>query len=72
MDRAVITGANSEYQNIADLEGTPIGISRIGSGSQTMAYVMALQQGWATDALRFRGACCPSSTLNISTKPLFG
>jgi len=54
--RAVITGAKSEYQSIADLEGTPIGISRIGSGSQTMAYVMALQQGWATDALQFKGA----------------
>jgi ABC-type nitrate/sulfonate/bicarbonate transport system substrate-binding protein len=54
--RAVITGAKSEYQSIADLEGTPIGISRLGSGSQTMAYVMALQQGWATDALQFKGA----------------
>ncbi|KAI0303735.1 periplasmic binding protein-like II [Multifurca ochricompacta] len=53
---AVITGVESKYQSIADLEGTPIGISRIGSGSQTMAYVMALQQGWATtdDKLEFR------------------
>jgi hypothetical protein len=53
--RAVITGTNSAYQSIADLEGTPIGISRIGSGSQTMAYVMALEQGWATDTLQFKG-----------------
>jgi len=52
--RAVITGTNSAYQSIADLEGTTIGISRIGSGSQTMAYVMALQQGWATDTLQFK------------------
>jgi len=51
---AVITGAKSAYRSIADLEGTPIGVSRIGSGSQTMAYVMALQQGWATDALQFK------------------
>ncbi|KAI9511851.1 periplasmic binding protein-like II [Russula earlei] len=43
-----------EYQSIVDLEGTPIGISRLGSGSQIMAYVMALQQGWATDTLRFK------------------
>jgi hypothetical protein len=53
--RAVITGAQSKYQSIADLEGTPIGISRIGSGSQTMAYVMARQQGWPMDTLRFKG-----------------
>jgi ABC-type nitrate/sulfonate/bicarbonate transport system substrate-binding protein len=54
-DRAVITGAKSKYQSLAELEGTPIGISRVGSGSQTMAYVMARQQGWATDTLRFKG-----------------
>jgi hypothetical protein len=35
MTRAVITGIESKYQNIAELEGTPIGISRVGSGSQT-------------------------------------
>ncbi|KAI0001407.1 periplasmic binding protein-like II [Russula compacta] len=51
---AVITGVKSEYQSIPDLEGMPIGISRIGSGSQTMAYVLALQRGWAADALRFK------------------
>lgn len=27
------------------------------SGSQTMAYVMALQQGWPTDGLQFKGSC---------------
>lgn len=53
--RAVITGIESKYQNIAELEGTPIGISRVGSGSQTMAYVMAQQQGWTADAMRFKG-----------------
>ena len=30
---------------------------RVLSGSQTMAYVMALQQNWPTDELKFRGAC---------------
>ena len=59
MCRAVITGANSRYHSIANLEGTPIGISRIGSGSQTMAYVMALQQGWPTDKLQFEGVYAP-------------
>ncbi|KAF7327648.1 hypothetical protein MKEN_00344200 [Mycena kentingensis (nom. inval.)] len=51
---AVITGKETKYQSIADLKGTTIGISRLGSGSQTMAYVMALQQGWPTDDLQFK------------------
>jgi hypothetical protein len=49
---AVITGTNekaSKYNSIKDLQNTKIGISRIGSGSQIMASVMALQHGW-TDA----------------------
>ena len=67
----MITGKNSQYNSIADLKGTTIGISRYGryvfscqavapsheydSGSQTMAYVMALQQGWPTNELKFKG-----------------
>jgi len=51
---AVITGKDSVYQQIADLKGTTMGISRPGSGSQTMAHVMALQQGWSKDDLRFQ------------------
>lgn len=51
---AVITGKESEYKNIADLKDTTIGISRIGSGSQTMAYIMALQQGWPSQGMKFR------------------
>ncbi|KAI0787622.1 periplasmic binding protein-like II [Fomes fomentarius] len=51
---AVITGKESKYNSITDLQGTTIGISRYGSGSQTMAYVMALQQGWPTNELRFQ------------------
>ncbi|SNX81745.1 uncharacterized protein MEPE_00450 [Melanopsichium pennsylvanicum] len=48
---AVITGTNDyaqKYNTISDLKGTAIGISRIGSGSQIMASVMALQHGWHT------------------------
>ncbi|KAI0035401.1 periplasmic binding protein-like II [Vararia minispora EC-137] len=51
---AVITGASSPYKSIADLKGTKIGISRPGSGSQTMAYVMALNEHWSPDALQFQ------------------
>ncbi|KAH9945145.1 periplasmic binding protein-like II [Epithele typhae] len=51
---AVITGTNSKYNSISDLKDTTIGISRYGSGSQTMAYVMALQQGWPTADLKFQ------------------
>lgn len=50
----MITGIKSKFQNISDLKGTTLGISRHGSGSQTMAYVMALQQGWPTDDLKFQ------------------
>ncbi|EPQ26077.1 uncharacterized protein PFL1_06285 [Pseudozyma flocculosa PF-1] len=49
---AVITGtdpAASAYQSISDLAGQKIGISRIGSGSQIMASVMALQHNWTDD-----------------------
>jgi len=51
---AVITGKDTKFQSISDLKGTTIGISRLGSGSQTMAYVMALQQGWPTEDLKFQ------------------
>ncbi|KAH8092656.1 periplasmic binding protein-like II [Cristinia sonorae] len=51
---AVITGKNSKYNSIADLHNTTMGVSRLGSGSQTMAYVMALQQGWPTGDLQFK------------------
>ncbi|EGN91922.1 hypothetical protein SERLA73DRAFT_191847 [Serpula lacrymans var. lacrymans S7.3] len=51
---AVITGKDSKYKAITDLKDTTIGISRPGSGSQTMAYVMALQQGWDTSSLKFQ------------------
>jgi len=51
---AVITGTKSKFNSITDLKETTLGISRNGSGSQTMAYVMALQQGWPTENLKFQ------------------
>ncbi|KLO08930.1 periplasmic binding protein-like II [Schizopora paradoxa] len=51
---AVITGKSSKYNNIDDLKGTTIGISRPGSGSQTMALVMALQQNWEPKDVDFK------------------
>jgi ABC-type phosphate/phosphonate transport system substrate-binding protein len=51
---AVITGNDSKYNQISDLKDTTLGISRYGSGSYTMAYVMALQQEWPIDSLKFQ------------------
>ncbi|KAF9052477.1 periplasmic binding protein-like II [Hymenopellis radicata] len=51
---AVITGIDSKYNSIADLKDTTMGISRLGSGSQTMAYVMGLQQNWPSEDLKFK------------------
>ncbi|RTZ05713.1 substrate-binding domain-containing protein [Flavobacterium sp. GSP6] len=50
--------ANSNYKTLADLENTKVAISRLGSGSQLMAYVNAdnqsrLHSGWKTDTLQF-------------------
>ena len=50
--------ANSKYNTLADLKNTKAAISRLGSGSQLMAYVNAdnqsrLHSGWKTDTLQF-------------------
>jgi len=45
--------ANSNFKNLSDLENKKVAISRIGSGSQLMAYVNANNQGWKTDNLEF-------------------
>lgn len=45
--------AKSKYKTISDLENTKVAISRIGSGSQLMAYVNAHNQGWKTNNLQF-------------------
>lgn len=41
--------ANSEYKLVEELEGTKAAISRLGSGSQLMAYVNAANHNWKTD-----------------------
>lgn len=46
-------GAKSKFQTLADLENTKAAISRLGSGSQLMAYVNANNQNWKTDNLQF-------------------
>ncbi|KAL2265926.1 hypothetical protein VTJ83DRAFT_5278 [Remersonia thermophila] len=44
---AISTGANRpEIQNIDSLQGGKIGVSRIGSGSYVMGYVLADLRGW--------------------------
>ncbi|KAI1340917.1 periplasmic binding protein-like II [Xylariaceae sp. FL0016] len=44
---AISTGAKREdITSVASLQGSKIGISRLGSGSQVMGYVLADQQGW--------------------------
>ena len=45
--------AQSKYENLAQLEGTKAAISRIGSGSQLMAYVNADNQKWEVNSLSF-------------------
>ncbi|MDI5898782.1 substrate-binding domain-containing protein [Flavobacterium yafengii] len=45
--------AKSNYKTLADLENTKVAISRLGSGSQLMAYINANNQGWRTDNLQF-------------------
>ena len=44
---------NSKFKTISQLENAKVAISRIGSGSQLMAYVNAQQNGWKSDELRF-------------------
>ena len=45
--------ANSKYKTLSDLENTKVAISRLGSGSQLMAYVNANNQGWKSQNLQF-------------------
>ncbi|KAJ3515487.1 hypothetical protein NLJ89_g1719 [Agrocybe chaxingu] len=53
---AVITGKESKYNSISDLQDSTLATLewRLSSGSFTMAYVMALQQGWPLDNLQFQ------------------
>ena len=45
--------AKSNYNNLQDLENKKVAISRLGSGSQLMAYVNANNQNWKTENLEF-------------------
>lgn len=45
--------AKSKYEKLSDLENKKVAISRIGSGSQLMAYVNAHNSGWKTEDLKF-------------------
>ncbi len=45
--------ADSPYKDLTDLENTKVAISRLGSGSQLMAYVNASNQGWNAADLQF-------------------
>ncbi|KAF2851955.1 ABC-type nitrate/sulfonate/bicarbonate transport system periplasmic component-like protein [Plenodomus tracheiphilus IPT5] len=43
---AISTGAKRDLTGIHDLKGKKVGVSRIGSGSYVMSFVLADQQGW--------------------------
>ena len=45
--------ADSDFQIVADLQGTSAAISRYGSGSHLMAYINAQNQGWSANSLGF-------------------
>jgi ABC-type nitrate/sulfonate/bicarbonate transport system substrate-binding protein len=45
--------AQSKYQTVSDLKNKKVAISRLGSGSQLMAYVNADNQGWNSKDLQF-------------------
>ena len=45
--------SNSNYKTLADLVNKKVAISRLGSGSQLMAFVNADNQGWKADSLQF-------------------
>ncbi|WWC59579.1 uncharacterized protein I303_102136 [Kwoniella dejecticola CBS 10117] len=60
---AIITGKDSKYNSVDDLKGTTFGISRLGSGSQVMASVLSLNEGWTEDEQ-------PKFKVNGQFKPL--
>ena len=45
--------AKSRFKTVDELENATAAISRVGSGSQLMAYVNASNRGWDTSRLRF-------------------
>ncbi|PWY79621.1 uracil-DNA glycosylase [Aspergillus heteromorphus CBS 117.55] len=49
---AIVTGREREdIQSVADLKDKRVGVSRLGSGSHIMSFVLAQQQGWQSDSL---------------------
>lgn len=44
---------HSDFETVSDLENKTFAISRYGSGSHLMSYVMAHQQNWDTKGLKF-------------------
>ncbi|KAK9851004.1 hypothetical protein MYU51_011149 [Penicillium brevicompactum] len=49
---AIVTGRNrDEVNGVSDLKDSRVGISRPGSGSHIMSFVLAQQQGWKADSL---------------------
>ncbi|PRT53942.1 hypothetical protein B9G98_01562 [Wickerhamiella sorbophila] len=45
---AVSTGSKRDIRSVDELEGSTVGVSRMGSGSDVMAKVLQLQKGWTT------------------------
>jgi hypothetical protein len=43
---AISAGSDSSIKNVDQLRGSKIGVSRIGSGSYVMSFVLADQKGW--------------------------
>lgn len=43
---AISTGAARHIESVEDLKGAKVGVSRVGSGSYVMAYVLAERMGW--------------------------
>ncbi|KAL5338114.1 hypothetical protein BJX70DRAFT_217341 [Aspergillus crustosus] len=49
---AIVTGAKrGELIGVKDLEGSRVGVSRLGSGSHIMSFVLSQQQGWPSTSL---------------------
>ncbi|OOF94361.1 hypothetical protein ASPCADRAFT_208875 [Aspergillus carbonarius ITEM 5010] len=49
---AIVTGREREdIHAVADLKDKRVGVSRLGSGSHIMSFVLAQQQGWKPDSL---------------------
>ena len=48
---SVAIAPNSNFHSVTQLKNARIGISRFGSGSHIMAYVMGLQNGWTQEEI---------------------